>query len=95
MECKTRFFLIVARISQLKVISRTSVMRYRAGEKRDLRQIAAALGVANVLEGAVRRDGCRVRITVELVDTGTDRTIWSENYDRNLTDIFAIQSEVA
>jgi tetratricopeptide (TPR) repeat protein len=85
----------VAHISQLKVISRTSVMQYRAGEKRDLRQIANALGVSNVLEGAVRRDGSRVRITIELVDAGTDRTIWSEIYDRDLVDIFAIQSEVA
>jgi serine/threonine protein kinase/predicted Zn-dependent protease len=85
----------VARISQLKVISRTSVMQYRAGEKRDLRQIAAALGVANVLEGAVRRSGNRVRITIELVDAGTDHTVWSEIYDRDLTDIFTIQSEVA
>jgi TolB-like protein/cytochrome c-type biogenesis protein CcmH/NrfG len=85
----------VARISTLKVISRTSVMQYRPDAKRDLRQIANALGVANVLEGTVRRDGSRVRITVELVDAGTDHTIWSENYDRDLTDIFAIQSEVA
>jgi serine/threonine protein kinase/Flp pilus assembly protein TadD len=85
----------VARISQLKVISRTSVMQYRPEAKRDLRQIANALGVANVLEGTVRRDGSHVRITVELVDAGTDHTIWSEIYDRDLTDIFAIQSEVA
>jgi serine/threonine protein kinase/tetratricopeptide (TPR) repeat protein len=85
----------IARISQLKVISRTSVMQYRADTKRDLRQIANALGVATVVEGTVRRDGSRVRITVKLVDAGTDHTIWSEIYDRNLTDIFAIQSEVA
>jgi len=85
----------VARISQLKVISRTSVMQYRAEAKRDLRQIANALGVANILEGAVRRAANRVRITIELVDARTDQTIWSESYDRDLTDIFAIQSEVA
>ena len=85
----------VARISQLKVISRTSVMQYRADTKRDLRQIADALGVANILEGTVRRATNRVRITVELVDARTDRTIWSESYDRDLTDIFTIQSEVA
>jgi TolB-like protein/Flp pilus assembly protein TadD len=85
----------VARISQLKVISRTSVMQYRADTKRDLRQIANALGVANILEGTVRRATNRVRITIELVDARTDQTIWSESYDRDLTDIFAIQSEVA
>jgi TolB-like protein/cytochrome c-type biogenesis protein CcmH/NrfG len=85
----------VARISQLKVISRTSVMRYRADASRDLRQIASALGVANILEGTVRRASNRVRITVELVDAGSDHAIWSEIYDRDLTDIFTIQSEVA
>jgi len=85
----------VARVSQLKVIGRTSVMQYRADTKRDLRQIANALGVANILEGTVRRAANRVRITIELVDARTDHTIWSESYDRDLTDIFAIQSEVA
>jgi serine/threonine protein kinase len=85
----------VARVSELKVISRTSVMQYRPEAKRDLRQISNALGVANVLEGTVRRAGNRVRITIELVDTRTDHTVWSEIYDRDLTDIFAIQSEVA
>jgi len=85
----------LAKIAQLKVISRTSVMQYRADTKRDLRQIAAALGVANVLEGAVRRDGNRVRVTTELIDAHTDNTIWADTYDRDLTDIFAIQSEVS
>jgi TolB-like protein len=85
----------VARISQLRVISRTSVMQYRSETRPDLRQIANALGVANILEGTVRRAANRVRITIELVDAQTDRTIWSESYDRDLTDIFAIQSEVA
>jgi adenylate cyclase len=85
----------VARVSQLKVISRTSVMQYRADVKRDIRQIANALGVANILEGTVRRAANRVRITIELVDARTDQTLWSESYDRDLTDIFAIQSEVA
>jgi tetratricopeptide (TPR) repeat protein len=70
-------------------------MQYRLEGKRDLRQIADALAVANILEGTVRRAGNRVRITIELVDAGTDRAIWSESYDRDLTDIFAIQSEVA
>jgi serine/threonine protein kinase len=85
----------LAKIAQLKVISRTSVMQYRADAKRDLRQIANALGVANVLEGTVRRDGNRVRVSTELVDARNDNTIWADSYDRDLTDIFVIQSEVA
>ena len=85
----------LAKIAQLKVISRTSVMQYRGDNKRDLRQIAAALGVANVLEGAVRRDGNQVRVSTELVDARNDNTIWADSYDRDLTDIFAIQSEVS
>jgi TolB-like protein/Tfp pilus assembly protein PilF len=85
----------VAKIAQLTVISRTSVMLYRAGEKRDIRQIANALRVANVLEGTVRRDANRVRVTTELVDALKDKTIWADSFDRNLTDIFAIQSEIA
>ena len=63
--------------------------------KRDLRQIANALGVANILEGAVRRNGNRVRVSTELIDARNDNTIWADSYDRDLTDIFAIQSEVA
>jgi TolB-like protein len=85
----------LAKIAQLKVISRTSVMQYRADSKRDLRQIASALGVANVLEGTVRRDGNHVRVSAELVDARNDNTIWADSYDRDLSDIFAIQSEVA
>jgi serine/threonine protein kinase len=85
----------LAKIAQLKVISRTSVMQYRADTKRDLRQIASALGVANVLEGAVRREGNHVRVSTELVDAHNDNTIWADSYDRDLTDIFAIQSEIA
>jgi serine/threonine protein kinase/Flp pilus assembly protein TadD len=85
----------LAKIAQLKVISRTSVMQYRADAKHDLRQIGSALGVANVLEGTVRRDGNHVRVNTELVDTRNDNTIWADSYDRDLTDIFAIQSEIA
>ncbi|HEX3445172.1 MAG TPA: tetratricopeptide repeat protein, partial [Chthoniobacterales bacterium] len=84
-----------AKIAQLTVISRTSVMEYRTPEKRDLRQIANALGVANVLEGTVRRSANRVRISTELIDARQDKTIWADSFDRDLTDIFAIQSEVA
>ncbi|HZC35287.1 MAG TPA: tetratricopeptide repeat protein, partial [Chthoniobacterales bacterium] len=85
----------LAKISQLKVISRTSVMKYRADAKRDLRQIATALGVANVLEGTVRREGSHVRVSTELIDARNDHTVWADSFDRDLTDIFTIQSEVA
>jgi serine/threonine protein kinase len=85
----------LAKVAQLKVVSRTSVMQYRADRKRDLRQIANALGVANVLEGMVRREGNHVRVSTELIDARDDKTIWADSYDRDLTDIFAIQSEVA
>jgi serine/threonine-protein kinase len=85
----------LAKITQLKVISRTSVMQYRADNKRDLRQIATALGVANVLEGTVRREGNHVRVSTELVDARNDNTIWADSYDRDLTNIFSIQSEIA
>jgi serine/threonine protein kinase/Tfp pilus assembly protein PilF len=85
----------LAKIAQLKVISRTSVMQYRADNKRDLRQIANALSVANILEGTVRRDGNHVRVSTELVDARNDHTIWADSYDRDLADIFSIQSEVA
>jgi TolB-like protein len=85
----------LAKIAQLKVISRTSVMQYRADTKRDLRQIAGVLGVANVLEGTVRRNGNHLRISTQLVDARHDTTLWADSYDRDLTDIFAIQSEIA
>jgi TolB-like protein len=70
-------------------------MQYQADTRRDLRQIASALRVANVLEGTVRRDGNHVRVSTELVDARNDNTIWADSYDRDLTDIFAIQSEIA
>jgi TolB-like protein len=85
----------LAKIAQLKVICRTSVMQYRTDTKPDLRQIAIALGVANVLEGTVRREGNRVRVSTELVDAHNANTIWADSYDRDLTNIFAIQSEIA
>jgi serine/threonine protein kinase/Flp pilus assembly protein TadD len=85
----------LAKIVQLKVISRTSVMQYRSEAKRNLRQIAVDLGVANVLEGTVRREGNHVRVSTELVDARNDNTIWADSYNRDLTDIFAIQSEIA
>ena len=85
----------LAKVSRLKVISRTSVMTFRPGANRNLRSIAESLGVANVIEGTVRRDGKRVRLTIRLVIARTDETLWSDTYDRSLTDIFAVQSEIA
>jgi eukaryotic-like serine/threonine-protein kinase len=85
----------LAKISQLKVISRSSVMTYRPGANRNLRAIANELGVARVIEGTVRRSGNRVRIATRLVDAQTGETLWADSYDRDLTDIFAIQSEIA
>jgi TolB-like protein len=85
----------LAKVAQLKVISRTSVMQYRADGKRDMRQIADALGVANVVEGTVRRDGNRVRVNAQLVDARSDNAVWADSYDRDLNDVFTIQSDVA
>src|SRR5438094_2286594 len=85
----------LSRVGDLKVISRTSVMQYKAGMKRNLREIAADLGVAHVLEGGVQRSGERVRVNAQLVDARTDRQLWAQTYDRDLADVFAIQSEIA
>lgn len=84
----------LSKIGALKVISRTSVMGYR-GKAHNVRQIAKDLGVATVLEGSVRRAGNRVRVNVQLIDAETDQHLWSEIYDRDLTDVFAIQSDLA
>jgi TolB-like protein/Tfp pilus assembly protein PilF len=85
----------LAKVADLKVISRTSVMRYDTAAKRDLREIVRALDVANVLEGSVQRANGRVRVTVQLIDARADTSIWSDHYDREVTDVFAIQSEIA
>jgi tetratricopeptide (TPR) repeat protein len=85
----------LARIADLKVISRTSVMYYRSGIARNLREIGEQLGVAHVLEGSVQRSGNRVRLNAQLVDARTDRHLWGQTYDRDLADVFAIQSEIA
>jgi TolB-like protein/tetratricopeptide (TPR) repeat protein len=84
----------LSKIQGLRVISRTSVMGYR-GTNKPIGQIAEELGVATVLEGSVRRSGDRVRITAQLIDARTDGHLWAETYDREMTDIFAIQSEIA
>jgi TolB-like protein/Tfp pilus assembly protein PilF/tRNA A-37 threonylcarbamoyl transferase component Bud32 len=85
----------LAKIADLKVISRTSVMQYKSGAKRNLRQIADELGVAHVVEGSVQRDANRVRVSAQLIDAKTDTHLWADNYDRPLGDVFAIQSEIA
>ena len=84
----------LAKIADLKVISRTSVQQYRTGA-RNLREIGEALGVAHVLEGTVRRAGNRVRVNAQLINARTDAHIWAETFDRELTDLFAIQTELA
>src|SRR5207249_8317683 len=85
----------LARIADLKVISRMSVMQYKSGISRNLREISQQLGVATVVEGRVQRSGNRVRVNAQLVDTRTDRHLWAQTYDRDLADVFAIQSEIA
>ena len=85
----------LAKVADLKVISRTSVMLYKADNPRNLREIGQQLGVAHVLEGNVQRAGGKVRVNAQLVDTRTDKHLWGQTYDRDLADIFAIQSEIA
>src|SRR5438309_4494491 len=85
----------LARVADLKVISRTSVVNYRSGIARNLREIGEQLGVAHVLEGSVQRSGNRVRVNAQLVEARTDRHLWAQTYDRDLADVFAIQSEIA
>src|SRR5437867_759660 len=85
----------LAKIADLKVISRSSVLHYKSGAARNLRQIGEELGVANVVEGSVQRAANRVRVNAQLVDAHTDRHLWAQTYDRDLADMFAIQSEIA
>jgi TolB-like protein/thioredoxin-like negative regulator of GroEL len=83
----------LAKIADLKVISRTSVMEYRG--KRNMRQIGDTLRVSHVLEGSARRSGDRIHLNAQLIDTRTDTHVWAEEYDRDLNDLFAVQSEIA
>jgi TolB-like protein/cytochrome c-type biogenesis protein CcmH/NrfG len=85
----------LSRIADLKVIGRISVMKYGSGIARDLREIGHQLGVANVVEGSVQRSGNRVRVNAQLVDARTHRQLWGQTYDRDLADVFAIQSQIA
>ena len=84
----------LSKIGDLKVISRTSVMQYR-GKTTNVREIGKALGVSNILEGSVRRSGNKVRVNVQLIDASSDEHIWASDYDRDVTDVFAIQTDLA
>ena len=85
----------LAKIADLKVISRTSVMKYKSDLERNLREIAKTLGVSHVVEGSVQRAGARIRVSVQLIDARSDTHLWAEHYDRDFADVFAIQSEIA
>jgi len=85
----------LGRVSELRVISHTTVRQYKSGEPRNLREIGRQLGVTHILEGSVQRSGDRLRIAAQLIDARTDSQIWAETYDRTAADLFAIQSELA
>ena len=85
----------LAKIADLKVISRTSVMQYKNTATHDVREIGKQLGVAHVLEGSVQRAGGKIRVIAQLIDARNDAHIWANTYDRDLADVFAIQSEIA
>jgi serine/threonine-protein kinase len=85
----------LAKIADLKVISRTSVMQYKTGAQRNLREIGQQLGVAHLVEGSVQRSGNKVRVNAQLIDARNDVHLWAQTYDRDLADVFAIQSEIA
>src|SRR5205085_4912808 len=84
----------LSKVADLKVISRTSVNQYR-GAVRNLRDIGKALGVVYILEGSVQKAAGRVRVNTQLIDTRTDTHVWAEKFDRELSDIFVIQTELA
>ena len=84
----------LAKVADLKVISRTSVRQYRTGT-RNVREIGEALGVAYVMEGTVRRESSRVRINAQLIDARTDLHVWNDTFDREMTDLFELQTELA
>jgi TolB-like protein/Tfp pilus assembly protein PilF/class 3 adenylate cyclase len=85
----------LAKIADLKVISRTSVMQYKSGLARNLRKIGEELGVAHVVEGSVQRAANKIRVNAQLIDARNDAHLWAQTYDRDLADVFAIQSEIA
>src|SRR5438874_3113303 len=85
----------LSKVADLRVISRTSVMQYKAGAQRNLREIAQQLGVAHVVEGSVQRAANKVRVIAQLIDARNDVHLWAQTYDRDLADVFAVQSEIA
>jgi TolB-like protein/tetratricopeptide (TPR) repeat protein len=85
----------LSKLADLKVISRTSVMQYKDRAERNVREIAQQLGVSHLLEGSVERSGNRVRVRAQLIDARNDSHVWGEQYDRDLADVFAIQSEIS
>ena len=85
----------LAKIADLKVTSRTSVMKYKSDLERNLREIAKALGVSYVVEGSVQRAGERIRVSAQLIDARNDAHVWAEHYDRDVADVFAVQTEIA
>jgi TolB-like protein/predicted Ser/Thr protein kinase len=85
----------LAKVADLKVISRTSVMKYKSDLERNLREIAKTLGVSHVVEGSVQRVGGRVRVSAQLIDARNDAHLWAEHYERDVADVFAIQTEIA
>src|SRR4051812_40152717 len=85
----------LSKIADLKVISRTSVMQYKTDTKRNLRDIGQQLGVAHLVEGSVQRAANKVRVNAQLIDARNDAHLWAQTYDRDLADVFAIQSEIA
>ncbi len=85
----------LAKVADLKVISRTSMMQYKNNAERNLREIGKTLGVAHILEGTVQRSGGRVRVSAQLIDARTDVHLWAEHYDREIADVFAIENELA
>src|SRR5207237_10261393 len=85
----------LAKIADLKVISRASVMVYKVGNPRNLRDIGQQLGVAHVLEGSVQRAGAKVRVSAQLIEPRTDKHVWAGSYDRELADVLCIETELA
>src|SRR6266496_4252154 len=85
----------LAKVADLKVISRTSVIKYKSGPERNLREIAKTLGVSHVVEGSVQRAGGRVRVSAQLIDARNDTHVWAEHYDRDVADVFVVQTEIA
>src|SRR5437879_5692321 len=85
----------LAKIADLKVISRTSVQQYRSTMSRNVREIAQALSVAHVLEGSVQRAGNKIRVSAQLIDARNDAHVWAEHFDGELTDVFGIQTRIA